>query len=59
MLTETQKKFWFEVFFRGVKIGEGDEESKNLVVYSYMNAHKEIYWTDYENEFVFKLVSTL
>lgn len=59
MLTETQKKFWFEVWFHGEKIGEGDEESRNLVIQDYMNAHREIDWTDYNNFFVFKLVSTL
>lgn len=61
MLTETQKKYWFNVYYKGIKIGEGDEESRLIITKNYMVAHPEINWNDYNNvaEFNFELTKLL
>lgn len=61
MLTENKKKYWFDIFFKGVKIGEGDEESKNEVVRNFIeeNHQKGFYGVINLTDFTSKLVSYL
>lgn len=55
MITETQKRYWFEIFYDNQLIGEGDEESRLEVVKQFIKEHPhEIF--NY-TRFDFRLVS--